>query len=118
MTETTKEDIHEAIDRIARTADGQALYLYLQQVRMSVSPPDMADCALPKFEGRRSFAAELMTLMGEGIAASDGRAGSQPIVIAKRHPAVTVSGRQSPREWLAGQPDNPDQPWGSSKPEA
>lgn len=115
--EITDVQIREALDRIAMTNDGKLLYLYLQRERMRVSPPAVDERALPRFEGRRSFAADLMALMGEGIAASGGRDGNHPIVLARRQP-VNVGGRQSVREYLASQPDNPDQPWSDARPVA
>lgn len=69
--EITGDDIKDALDRIARTADGQALYRYLQKIRMGITPPDAHQRALRANEGRRSFAADLMAHMGKGIADSD-----------------------------------------------
>jgi hypothetical protein len=113
-SEITDVQIKEALDRIAMTNDGKLLYLYCQQERMRITPPSIDERALPRFEGRRSFAADLMALMGEGIAASGGSAGNTPIVLAKREPA-RVSGKQSAREWLAAQPANPEQPWSAAE---
>lgn len=65
------KDIHEAIDRLARTPDGQMLYRYLQKTLCAVMTGDHHDGALRQFEGRRIFAAELMGLMAKGIDESD-----------------------------------------------
>ena len=62
----TDEQLAEAADRIARTQDGQLLYLYLQKVLLGVTAQAMSDCALQRNEGRRSFASELMGFMAEG----------------------------------------------------
>ena len=67
----TSDDIADVMDRIARSPDGQLLYRYLQKVRMGLAPVDADERALPRFEGRRSFAADLMAHMGKGIADSD-----------------------------------------------
>lgn len=69
--EITSDDIKDVMDRIARTADGQLLYRYLQKIRMGVMPLDANQRALRANEGRRSFAADLMAHMGKGIADSD-----------------------------------------------
>jgi hypothetical protein len=69
--EITSDDITQVMDRIARTADGQLLYRYLQKVRLGVTTPNMPGRALRANEGRRSFAADLMAHMGKGIADSD-----------------------------------------------
>ena len=61
----------EALDRVARTADGLLLYRYLQKVMMSVVTPSAPKRALPVNEGRRSLAAELMGHMAEGIGEND-----------------------------------------------
>ena len=67
---TENEDFQEALDRIARTPDGRALYLYLQKALCSISL-DPHRGALRRHEGRRMFAAELMGLMAKGIRESD-----------------------------------------------
>lgn len=64
------DDMRKAFDRIARTEDGAAIYLYFQKQLCAVSTDTVSQCALPRLEGRRSFAAELMSLMAEGIEAS------------------------------------------------
>lgn len=66
----SNEEMRQAFDRIARTEDGAAIYLYFQKTLCAVSATDLHERALPRLEGRRSFAAELMGLMAEGIEAS------------------------------------------------
>jgi hypothetical protein len=64
----------EAIDRIARTPDGAALYVFLQRRLMAVSI-DPHDGALRQDQGERTFAAKLIAVMAKGIFESGGRAG-------------------------------------------
>lgn len=68
--EIASDDIKQAWDRIARTADGQVIYRHFQKIRLGLAP-DMGSGALRRFEGRRSLAADLMAYMAEGIADSD-----------------------------------------------
>jgi hypothetical protein len=63
------QDIKEAWDRIARTPDGLVIYRHLQRIVMGTAGPD--DGALPRLEGRRRLAADLMAYMAEGIADND-----------------------------------------------
>jgi hypothetical protein len=64
----------EAIDRIARTPDGQLQYVWLQRQLMAVLP--MTDpCALSTHHGERLFAARLIGHMAKGIIESGGRTG-------------------------------------------
>ena len=63
------EEMHTAIDRIARSPDGHLLYRYFQKILCGVVTDDSA---LPAHNGRRRFAAELMGLMAKGIEASGG----------------------------------------------
>jgi len=104
----TDEQLAEAADRIARTQDGQLLYLYLQKVLLGVTAQDMSDCALQRNEGRRSFASELMGLMTNGVDASDGTSTGRPseraVIFARRQPSG-VGRRLTAREWLANQSD-------------
>lgn len=66
-----QKDVLEAIDRIARTPDGQMLFHHLQKILLNVATPEISDGALRQLEGRRMFASELMGLMAKGIADSD-----------------------------------------------
>jgi hypothetical protein len=66
-----QKDVLEAIDRIARTPDGQMLFHHLQKILLNVATPEIGDGALRQLEGRRMFASELMGLMAKGIADSD-----------------------------------------------
>ena len=88
------KSMKEAIDRIARTPDGAGLYLYCQRKLMTVCQ-DADLGALPRQEGARVFALELINLMAKGILESGGRTSSspagteQPLVFAAAEP-VTV----------------------------
>ena len=62
-------DIKDAWDRIARTPDGLLIYRHLQRIVMGTAGPD--DSALPRLEGRRRLAADLMAFMSDGIADND-----------------------------------------------
>ena len=100
--EIASKDIEAAIDRIARTDDGMLLYLYLQKVRLGLTPSDAQQRALRANEGRRSFAADLMAHMGKGIRES-GRA-DNPIVtfaVAGGARAVSDAGSGRVRAYLA-----------------
>lgn len=63
----TDDDMRKALDNIARTPDGELLYRYLQKTLCAVTSATGPECALPRNEGRRSFAAELMGHMAKGI---------------------------------------------------
>jgi hypothetical protein len=63
------KDIQEAWDRVARTQDGLIIYRHLQRILMGTANAD--DSALPRLEGRRRLAADLMAFMSEGIAEND-----------------------------------------------
>jgi len=97
----------EAIDRIARTPDGAALYVYLQRAMMVVLPT--ADpSALNTHHGERMFASRLIGLMAKGIHESGGRTGhtgsssgpggiEQPIVRPGSKPVTIASPRGAGR---------------------
>src|SRR6516165_3487338 len=63
------KDIAQAWDRIARTQDGLIIYRHLQRILMGTANAD--DSALPRLEGRRRLAADLMAFMSEGVADND-----------------------------------------------
>lgn len=87
----TDDAMHKALDRIARTADGELLYRWLQKKLMGVSGP-LDGGALPFAEGQRYLASELMGLMTQGMQESNGRADAAIIFAApERGP-----GRPSP----------------------
>ena len=65
------EHIKEAWDRIARSPDGLVIYRHLQRICMGRAPENVPDSALPRLEGRRSLAGDLMAFMAEGIADND-----------------------------------------------
>lgn len=71
------EDIDKALDRIARTPDGELLYRHFQKTMMGMLPDHAPDeSALRTEHGRRRFAAELMAKMAKGIDESGGRTDS------------------------------------------
>lgn len=77
MTDIADKDINEALDRIARTADGELLYRFCQKTMMGILDDHAPDeSALRTEHGRRRFAAELMAKMAKGIDGSDGRTDS------------------------------------------
>lgn len=108
----TDQQLHSAIDRIARSEDGRTLYLFLQKSLMAV-PTAHEDGALRQSHGERMFAARLISLMAKGISESGGRTGSssdstsggnadQPIVFAVAAPrAVSTGGRGAARRVTA-----------------
>jgi len=65
------QQLKDAWDRIARTQDGLIVYRHLQRIRLGLAPDNVPDSALPRLEGRRSLAADLMAFMSEGIAEND-----------------------------------------------
>ena len=81
-------DIKDAWDRIARTPDGLLIYRHLQRIVMGTAGPD--DSALPRLEGRRRLAADLMAYMSEGVAEND-RA-SVTFAVAKPVPSTGTRG--------------------------
>ena len=104
----TDEDMHKAIDNIARSADGQLLYLYFQKTLCSISTSPDAQCALPSHEGRRKYAAELMALMAKGIEESAGtRSADRTVIFARREPGASsrhITARQYLRDTADAEP--------------
>lgn len=84
MTDETLSPVAEeieAIDRIARTADGRLLHRYLRRVLEAVY--DLSDsCALRSHTGRRTLARDLMGYMAQGIEGTSGKLerGNEPIL--------------------------------------
>lgn len=106
----TDEDIAEALDRIARTADGGLLYAYLQKVAIGVVDAlDPPDGALRANHGERRFAHRMMGLMARGIDESGGRSDSgsdrrpseRPVVFLTRQP--TGAKRTTARDYFRAQ---------------
>lgn len=105
----TDEDMHQAIDRIARTPEGAVFYRYLQKAICAFLPGEASNRALRQNEGRRSFAAELMGLMAKGIDESGGRtdlpaddagrASERPVVF-RSVPRPVGRSHESNRDWL------------------
>lgn len=96
----TQEACIEAIDRIARTADGHALYVFLQR-RLMMIPSIGTDGALRLDQGERTFAKVLIGHMAKGAFESGGRGisgssigpgGSEQPVIIPRPRAIRVDG--------------------------
>jgi hypothetical protein len=94
VSEIENKDVLEAIDRLARSPDGQILYRHLQKALTSVARPETSDCALRQLEGRRMFASELMGLMAKGIADSDRYAITFVRSAEPRQPASRGAGRR------------------------
>jgi hypothetical protein len=65
------KEMQEAIDRIARSADGLLLYRLLQKVLCGTVAAPTQEGALQFHEGRRTLARDLMAYMAEGIADND-----------------------------------------------
>lgn len=106
----TDDDLNLALDRIARTPDGELLYRYFQKVLMGVlTDVDPGRSALRTNHGRRSLAAELMGRMAKGIDESAGRSSDdtsdtgkrteRPVVFVARQPA-RIAGSESAREFI------------------
>jgi len=92
------KDIAQAWDRVARTQDGLIIYRHLQRILMGTANAD--DSALPRLEGRRRLAADLMAFMAEGVADNDRAC----ITFAVAKPvAVAGTGTDARRKWLASQ---------------
>jgi hypothetical protein len=98
----SQELCKEAIDRIARSADGHMLYVFLQRRLMSIEPV-VSDGALQQSQGERRFAATLIGLMAKGARESGGRTGitgsgigpggsEQPVVVPSPR-AVSYAGQ-------------------------
>jgi hypothetical protein len=94
MIET--KDIAEAWDRVARTPDGLLIYRHLQRIVMGTAGPE--DSALPRLEGRRRLAADLMAYMAEGIS-ENGRTACVTFAVAK--PVATTGTRGAGRRVTA-----------------
>jgi hypothetical protein len=123
------KDLYEAVDRIACTADGRILYLFLQKKMMELPDPSIAG-ALRCHHGERTFAAKLIGLMAKGIAESGGRdttstddtGRSEPVIVFAAHKPVDAGPRRPrgnerrvrPDTIVAGWNDGPDDPAGQT----
>ena len=87
------EHIKEAWDRIARSPDGLVIYRHLQRICMGRAPENVPDSALPRLEGRRSLAGDLMAFMAEGIADNDRAC----VTFAIAKPTAGIAGRGAGR---------------------
>lgn len=97
-------DLNEALDRIARTRDGDLLYRYLQKRLMGVClSADMG--ALQSDNGERKFAAELMGRMAQGIKESSSVGPDRAITFALAEPrSVARPGRGPGRRVTGAEP--------------
>ena len=86
----TDDEMHKAIDRIARSDDGELLYRYFQRILCAVTTDPAQDSALRELEGRRKFAASLIGLMAKGIQES-GLAATPSITFAVAGPRAISS---------------------------
>lgn len=102
MSDIDDKDINEALDRIARTRDGELLYRFFQKSLMGTlddhAPPESA---LRVEHGRRRFAFELMAKMAKGIDESGGRTDSSSRAPSER---TVVFRAREPR--ASGKPAN------------
>jgi len=91
------EDLHLAIDRIARSNDGHYLYLWLQKkLTETVVVNDLG--TLARHQGERILAATLMELMRDGLIAT-GSDALKPVVLGKREQPPERP--RNYREWAA-----------------
>lgn len=96
MSDIDDKDLDEAIDRIARTRDGELLYRHFQKTLMgTLDDHAPGESALRTEHGRRRFAAELMAKMAKGIDESGGRtdsssrASERTVVFRAREPRAS-----------------------------
>lgn len=88
------DDMEAAIGRIALTADGQLLHAFLTRALMETCAQPTVPGALPLFEGRRSFAAELKRPMDRALEEAGSVGQQRPVVISSARGSV-VAGRAS-----------------------
>lgn len=99
------EQLNQALDRIARTADGELLYRFMQKTLMStLADHAPSESALRSEHGMRRFAQLLMAKMAKGIDESGGRTDStspseRTIIFRAREPS-RVTGHVSARDYL------------------
>ena len=101
----TDEEMHAAIDRIARTADGELFYRWLQ-LELQRLPLTADQGALLVSHGRRSLASDLMGRMARGLDESGGRTESgssadRPVVISRAGSVAVARPRGFRRAILA-----------------
>ena len=97
--------INEALDRIARTPDGELLYRFMQKTLMgTLAEHDPADGALRTEHGERRFAQRLMAKMAKGIDDSGGRTDSsspsERTVVFRARESKRVAGHVNVRDYL------------------
>lgn len=96
------EDIDKALDRIARTADGELLYRFFQKKLLgTLDEHAPTESALRTEHGERRFAQLLMIKMKQGIDESGGRtdlasrASERTVVFRGREPRATGAPRDA-----------------------
>lgn len=89
-------DFIEAWDRIARSADGHTIYLYLQQRLMAVRV-SADDGTLREDNGQRLFASELLGLMAKGIEESATGLSARLVTISRGGPVAVSASRGAGR---------------------
>ena len=105
MTEgISTEELREAISRIARTPEGEMLYLWLQKRLMALPVVGCNGDDLQKFEGGRMLAGELFAIMSEGINLSGRTDTVRPIVFRTGGSVADARARPSLRRVTADTP--------------
>lgn len=100
------EDIKNAFDRIARTAEGETIYRHFQKKLMgTLAEHAPEDSALRTEHGMRRFAAEVMAMMAKGIDESGGRSStdqraSERTVVFRTSGAVRTGKHVTARDHL------------------
>lgn len=113
MSDIDDKDINDALDRLARTADGELLYRFFQKTLMGTLDAHAPDeSALRTEHGRRRFAAELMAKMAKGIDESGGRtdsssrgASERTVVFRAREPRAVAKPGNIRDALRAGDPE-------------
>jgi hypothetical protein len=98
----SEKDIADAIDRIARSDDGELLYRYLQKIVMWIPDLSADEGALRQDQGRRRFALDLMGLMAKGIDERSGSTGgtARPVIFARRESGGGAGRHVSARDFI------------------
>ncbi len=107
-----EKELIAAWDRVARSADGHTIYLYLQQRLMAVRV-SADDGTLREDNGQRSFASQLLGLMAKGIEESATGIASRLVTISRSGPVAVERSRGAGRRVtgdtiVPGWNDNPD----------
>ena len=101
----TDEIMYEAIDRIARTADGELFYRWLQK-RLTAVVHTPNDSALRQDAGERMLAQTLMGLMAKGMRETNGHRTDAAVIFtspeqraSQHHPSGRRRGGPYEREF-------------------